>query len=499
MDITPNTNIKLLKGVPLDNTYTNTLFFESVEAQTAYFSSLMKHNLTNYTYQRVNKGVMKVALCSDSCYDCNYLMFQNTSFGNKWFYAFINSVEYINNETCQISYEIDVMQTWFYFCTLKESFVEREHDEKDIVGENTTPENVPLGEYTTAIVQQKIYKDLCVWVQLVPSNKDEESHGHLYGKIFSGLETYMIPKTDGDYEGSINNVINQFIIDDKKEVVGAFLAPNEFATADTYTKYETAITRGTTLDGYFPRNNKLLTYPYTFCEVSSSSGEKCEYKFENKGYTNTFRIYHTTLNQPNAMVTMDGYNGYTKNTLDTVSLNCFPMCSYSDNSLLNYYATQAQADATKSLLALGTTGVASAASGNPLPIVGGVINTVNKLADISTMKREPQKIKGNTNENNILANNDLIGFTFAKKTIKEEYARKIDEYFDLYGYATYRVKKPNISSRPVWNYVKTNGCNIAGSIPADDMKKIKSVFDNGVTFWKNGNEVGNYNLDNSPS
>ena len=67
----------------------------------------------------------------------------------------------------------------------------------------------------------------------------------------------------------------------------------------------------------------------------------------------------------------------------------------------------------------------------------------------------------------------------------------------MYGYATHRVKIPNISARPHWNYVKTIDANIVGSVPVESMSKIRSIFDKGVTFWKNGDNVGNYNLDNS--
>ena len=68
----------------------------------------------------------------------------------------------------------------------------------------------------------------------------------------------------------------------------------------------------------------------------------------------------------------------------------------------------------------------------------------------------------------------------------------------MFGYATRRCKKPNRNSRPHWNYVKTVGATVTGSVPADDMKKICSIYDNGITFWKNGSEVGDYSLDNSP-
>jgi hypothetical protein len=38
-----------------------------------------------------------------------------------------------------------------------------------------------------------------------------------------------------------------------------------------------------------------------------------------------------------------------------------------------------------------------------------------------------------------------------------------------------------------------------GNIPVDSAKKIKSIMQNGITFWKNPTEVGHYALDNRPS
>ena len=55
---------------------------------------------------------------------------------------------------------------------------------------------------------------------------------------------------------------------------------------------------------------------------------------------------------------------------------------------------------------------------------------------------------------------------------------------------------PSRLARPHWTYVKTLGCTIVGSIPNDDMNAICKIFDNGITWWKYGSEVGQYNLDN---
>ena len=41
----------------------------------------------------------------------------------------------------------------------------------------------------------------------------------------------------------------------------------------------------------------------------------------------------------------------------------------------------------------------------------------------------------------------------------------------------------------------TVGCNISGSIPQDDLMKIRAMFDKGITLWHD-DLVGNYNRQN---
>ena len=136
MYIEPNTVIRILHNCPLDKTYDHTIYFSSENAQISYFQGLTKYTFTEQTYQRVQRGKARVQRKAEDLYDCNYMMFQNSSFGNKWFYAFITSVEYVNNITSEISFEIDVMQTWFFDYTLEDCFVEREHSVTDNIGDN---------------------------------------------------------------------------------------------------------------------------------------------------------------------------------------------------------------------------------------------------------------------------------------------------------------------------------------------------------------------------
>ena len=137
-----------MHNVPLDNTYNHTIKFASLSAQQTYFNSVnvVKFTLDEQTYQRVEKGKMRIEIKAEDLYDCNYLAFQNTSFGAKWFYAFITGVEYVNNVTSEITFELDVMQTYLFDITVGECFVEREHVIDDSIGANTIAEPVDCPE-----------------------------------------------------------------------------------------------------------------------------------------------------------------------------------------------------------------------------------------------------------------------------------------------------------------------------------------------------------------
>lgn len=76
-----------------------------------------------------------------------------------------------------------------------------------------------------------------------------------------------------------------------------------------------------------------------------------------------------------------------------------------------------------------------------------------------------------------------------------EEAVKLDQFFDMYGYATNSVKVPNEDSRESWNYVKTDNVIINGSMPVQDMRTIKAMYNRGVRFWHTA-DVGNYSLSN---
>ena len=131
--------------------------------------------------------------------------------------------------------------------------------------------------------------------------------------------------------------------------------------------------------------------------------------------------------------------------------------------------------------------------------MNGLQNQVQQfMVDSYTASISADICKGNINNGNINVSHKFQNFYCGNAHITGDYAKMIDDFFTVFGYAVKRVKVPNTHSRPHWNYVKTVGCVATGSVPADDMRRICDIHDKGITYWKNGSEVGNYSLDNSP-
>lgn len=124
MAIQPQTDLRLLK-VPFTIDNKNQLTFSNKNAQTTYFLGLSHLEINNISYQRKD-SIIRYPAHIDSIIQYNYCMYQNENYTNKWFYAYITGMRYINDGMTEILIQTDVYQTWQFDITFKESFVERE-------------------------------------------------------------------------------------------------------------------------------------------------------------------------------------------------------------------------------------------------------------------------------------------------------------------------------------------------------------------------------------
>lgn len=521
MYIEPNTTIKILRNVPLDTTYEHTIYFSSTSLQSTYFSSKAKYTLERNSYQRVQRGYMRVNVQAENLYDCNYIMFQNTSFGSKWFYAFIKGVEYVNNGVSQIEFQIDVMQTWFFDYDLDRCFVEREHSTSDLIGENIVPENLELGE---EVVANGVYNydmnDMYVCM-LISKEKGQEGYaGRTINNVYTPLRVVAgVPSYDS---ASLNALINQYIDDGQEDrIVAIYQYPSWLGDAGTTgakTEEFNVPANYSTLNGYVPKNKKLYTYPYNFILTSNNNGQTAVYKYEdwNEAYVGNFKITGVFVSTPCVMAYPVEYRSIDNDYDSGITISSFPQCAWVGDAFKAWWAQNRASVVTSGIStvigagitigaslmnpALGAASAAMQFNSKVSAVNAGVnaaSNVAGTLAKISDLKNTPPQVHGQTQTDSLNSGMGRVKFTFYRMSIKYEFARIIDEYFTRYGYATKRNKVPNRNVRPHWTYTKTIGCTITGSIPCDDADAICSIYNNGITFWRNGNEVGNYTLDNT--
>lgn len=555
MYIEPKTNIRILQNVPLDNTYKHTIYFANAEAQTSYFSGLTKFNLTRQSYQRKERGTMRIQISAEKLYNCNYLMFQNSSFEpQKWFYAFITSVEYVSNEVSEVGFEIDVMQTWFFDVTLKDSFVEREHSKTDVMGENIVPEPINIGEYYMGTPSKSGYfNDFdCVIVSPYVYNVNEvispwESNTKLKSidhnptvlchQAFNSTNDYM---EEAPFS-FLGKALSQFTHDD--DIVCIYLCPHSFINYPS-TSPNTVLLDGIVSDktftvnsnkptklshGYTPRNKKLLTFPFNKLVIDTSDGNLYDYMYEFfSSYQEGGTVYNSInfkikgyrgINNSFKAVPLH-YKGENENYTEGCLLTDFPNVGFVTDSFKAWVAqnkTRLALQVGTSLVGVGS-GLGTVMSGASMLTpktqvlskkgaetmaqgyeqigkngVRGVIGTLAEGFDRSALRYHP---RSGSSDGALEINWYKKDFNSIQYSVNPNDAKIIDEFFDVYGYATRRVKKPNRNVRPHWTYTKTIDCNIIGNAPADDVAKICSIYDSGITFWKNGNEVGNYSLNN---
>lgn len=150
------TQVDIYTGVPLELGQQHTILFKTKGEQSVYFASkrLNQYRFTNVSYQRHQSGVMRLAVPMSLLGTANYIKFINTTFENKEFYAFITNITYVNNNTCDIHYVIDVLQTYMFDYTVNPCFIDRQHAETDNVGDNRVNEGLDTGPFVQAGLEE---------------------------------------------------------------------------------------------------------------------------------------------------------------------------------------------------------------------------------------------------------------------------------------------------------------------------------------------------------
>ena len=124
----PRGSIALIQRAPLDISYQHQIDFKSPSEQLAFWGSLVKYSLSDYTYIRRERRSIKVNKSFDELEGINYLTYQaHTGSGTKRYYCFVTDKAYVNDETTTIFFEIDVFQTYMFDYSFKPTYISQAH------------------------------------------------------------------------------------------------------------------------------------------------------------------------------------------------------------------------------------------------------------------------------------------------------------------------------------------------------------------------------------
>ena len=129
-------------------------------------------------------------------------------------------------------------------------------------------------------------------------------------------------------------------------------------------------------------------------------------------------------------------------------------------------------------------------------VANSLLSIGSSVGEIYQHSKIPNQAKGNVNCGDINYAMDKFGFEIYPMCIKQEYAKIIDNYFNMFGYKVNEVKTPNLKSRRNYNYIKTINADFTGNFNQFDLKKINDIFNKGIRFWHNTSNFLNYSVNN---
>lgn len=552
MLLSPDTEIKFLH-VPISLDQKNQLTFNSKNEQAKYFLDNVIYEFDEVSFQREN-NVIRLNKNYDECYNLNYVMYQNNVISNKWIYAFITGKTYVNENRTDIQIVTDVFQTWQFDMKFNDSFVEREmcSVSDDVPGNYLQPENLEIGEpkisgtanlkglnpYFVVAYSRNPYDDGLT--QEKPAAQGAIVNGVPSGVFYcvctsdmlQGLLQTINSKGFGDSIISVFTVpcfafvgVNNWTIDDVTNNKSKLMWIIHDYTAPSYS--QTLISRPNSVDGYTPRNKKLLTYPFLYIGFNPPNAQQKIYRYEDfKNASPTFNFYSEVNPNPSVFMIPQNYRGASGNSLSDASvLSGYPQIGW----VSEYYSSWLVQNSKTFDISMqqeqynyeigqgykaveGLRNLGSNIGNNKLISAGADLAITNQqMIDatqnygyyIQSMIAQKEKQSLLPNSAQLGTNSTIIGYKFiddnifTRYNIKAQFARVIDDYFDMYGYAINQVKKPNLRNRPNWNYIKTIGANITGkNISQSDILALKNMFDNGVTLWHNPDNFLDYSKKN---
>lgn len=524
----PETKLRLYSGVPWSDEYEHVRLYSSKAELLNHLETYRKNipgvDLSHLAPIRVGNYDIRVPFTEMKALNLNYLAFQNAGISNEWVFCFIDSIEWLSEKTTRINFSLDVFQNNFYDTNIKPCFVEYHHipRREDGIGVNLVPVNLEAGE--TIVSQHKKLNltptDCCIFV-----TRGTVEQSWFDGRVENGVYCWgsigHYDVTTDDGLEKINGLLKEYNDQGAQDaVIGLFMSPKLCIGAlggkEIKPKTTSMQISGDAFEGYKPKNKKLYSYPWLYCLADNNQGNTHIYRYEysyNQDKSIEFDSYGTIATLPQVLTAPKNYK--TRENLKHGLMNealinsSFPMCSFSSDTYRAWLAqnkssialSQVQT-AVDSTIGLGTS-IAGLAGGSLQGGINGSSKTTSAfwdalgmLANQTDRSRNAGVTHGKALSENVMTGIKECGVDFYEMSCKRQFAEMADSFFEQFGYPINKITMPNLRSRSRWNYVKTSHCGFTGNIDLDQLKKLRNIFDNGVTLWHT-DDIGNYSLSNN--
>lgn len=499
----------------------NQPFFSSESEKLSWYLSHPHMTFENYSYQREVRQWIRVKASPMEMRKFDMMAFQNAGdLAGKWIFCRIIDVEFINPMTSQVYFETDSMQTFIEDITFEECWVEREMVEDDWNGSlpsfnNLMPEGIESGEYKKHLLDETFGDLLEGGSDIVVLSAYDMSAEPNYDIGKSGAFYYGLNKLRMD-AGGLEGLLSLYESKGRLDgIAGVWCVPKGFSGdgSDPITK---TVTLPADIDGYTPKNAKCFTGEFCTIELSNRQGDSSfmrpEYLFES-GNTADFEIDGRFCAGAGGLCCKPlKYAGNQINMSDFgVYLPMDVQTCYVGNAFANWIGKNKAPLIVEGLRnAAGVAGgAAMLASGittaNPIAVgagtkmlSGGMYNTLNSMTTLSQKSADPAAAHGQANGSAWGMATGNYGFSIYFTAPNAANIESVDNFFTVYGYRTCRAKKPNVDTRPFWNYVKCAPAIVSGPITSQDKQEIEAILNAGVTFWHvtKGAVIGDYQKDN---
>lgn len=544
--------LKIYGTIPFQKDYKHTIDFESKSEQKNYFSTEFNKkgkSFSDFLYiDEYQKIIVEGAKGKFDGY--NYLSFVNGD-SNRTFYCFIDRFEYVSEDSTAIYFTVDVMQTYMFDYTLKESYVERMHtirwNSNKTINKNYcyTSEPFSVEEYDkiklwTEKGNSKNNENLCFLKLTFSENPNENipeySSIQLYsyylpcwcGEEYYSKESPWIHKDSGNKRAipfmkipKIHNITSliscelvsrlpyNYRYDSDKNILypplGSGYTGSENIDGTEYCyliNVQSETNENLNLTSYAPYCNttkdlKRLDNDY----IHFTEGI---FRNEIKMYA-PFLIYIKLTNKLNLNKNIDllkftNYNTTIKHFIGGASnaTEIFEINNYDDLDRFIFDSDDKNVsfsvDSFREYMnSNGLNNIYSAITNMITPfITGNPLSFIKAGADIAEAVQAD--IKSDTVKNPKCS--DYISSSFLLGNNNYIYLmipKNISVYFNYlyaYGYNINTNVKPDIKNRYWFNYIKTKVCNITSNLNNEICNAIKDIYNSGITFWHyNG---GNY-------